>query len=266
MQKIVVELRGIDYIRGGTPILRGVNWRIEAGQHWALLGANGSGKTSLLKIVTGYEWPTNGSVHVLGEEYGRCDLRELRKRIGWVSSALGNRLPASDTALDVVLSGFEASVGVYVDFTASQQEKARNSLARVGLDALAKRPYGLLSQGEQQRTLVARAMVNDPAMIILDEPCAGMDPWARETFLAVLGGLSRNPAAATLVLVTHHVEEIQDWITHVMILRQGGVLASGPTDELITGPMLSDAFGSPCEVRRADGRCELRIRPLAGNQ
>lgn len=259
----IVELNDITLDRGSTRILSGISWRIERGQHWALLGANGSGKTTLLKIVTGYEWPTDGSVSVLGEHYGQCNLPELRKRIGWVSTALEQRLPGRDTALEVVISGLAASIGLYRDFDDDEWSRARIALARMGGEPFADRPFGLLSQGEQQRVLIARGLVNDPAMMILDEPCAGLDPAAREAFLSDLGRLAGDADAPTLILVTHHIEEIGSWVNHVLVLEAGFVLASGDTPDVLTGEVLGRAFGRPCEVERDGERFRLRLDPEA---
>ncbi|MCC6418157.1 MAG: ATP-binding cassette domain-containing protein [Gemmataceae bacterium] len=185
----IIDLTDIDYTREGNCILRGVSWCIHAGQHWALLGANGSGKTSLLKVVTGYEWPTEGEVHVLGRRFGECDLRELRRHVGWVSSSLEHQFPPHNRALDVVLSGFDASIGTYREMTAAEHDIARAALAHLGIASLAERPYRLCSQGDQQRVLIARALVNHPSLLILDEPCSGLDPAARESFLEDLSML-----------------------------------------------------------------------------
>jgi iron complex transport system ATP-binding protein len=255
----VVELRNISYVRNANRILEDVSWRIERGQHWALLGANGSGKTSLLKVVTGYEWPTEGEVFVLGERYGACDLREMRRRIGWVSSSLLTYLPTDDTALQVAASGLYASLGIYRDVTDEEWAVAREALARVNMSRFADRRYRLLSQGEQQRVLIARALVHRPALLILDEPCAGLDPAARENLLEDLARIAAHPEAPTLVMVTHHVEEIGPWITHAMILRAGRTLAQAPKTEALRDEHLSAAFGRPCRLERHGERYGLRV-------
>lgn len=249
----IVELHEISLWRGTQRILSDLAWTIPAGQHWALMGANGSGKTTLLKVITGYEWPSQGSVRVLGETYGETDLRLLRRRVGWVSSALGCQVPGGQTACEVVLSGLDASIGLYRDFTAGEQAAALVALQSLGAQALADQRYAVLSQGEQQRVLIARALVHQPALLILDEPCAGLDPAARIRFLDDLGALTGQAASPTILLVTHHVEEIADWIGHVLILRAGRVLAQGPTDQVLTGEILSLAFGLPMEVIAGNG-------------
>jgi iron complex transport system ATP-binding protein len=255
----IIELSNVTFRRNERRILDGVSWIIEQGQHWELLGANGSGKTTLLKILTGYEWPTEGGVVVLSSRYGACDLRAHRKAIGWVSAALEHRIPREDTALEVVASGFEASLGVYRLFTADETERANHALTQVGGRALASQPFSTLSQGEQQRTLIARALVNQPTLLVLDEPCAGLDPAARLAFLEVLQTLSESPKAPTLLLVSHHIEEIGPWITHVHALKEGITLAQGPVAEVLTTDVMTEALSCPCEVLQENGRYRLAM-------
>ncbi len=254
-----IELEGIHLRRGGKEILRGIDWTVAEGERWALLGANGSGKTTLLKVITGYEWPTEGRVSALGERFGECNLPELRKRIGWVSSALEHRFPAQCRALEVALSGFEASIGVYREFTAREIESARAAMATVGVEALAERVYDTLSQGEKQRTLLARALVHAPALLILDEPCAGLDPVARENFLADLERLGRRDPRLTILLVTHHIEEISLMFSRTLILKEGRALACGPTAEALTSDVMSRALGRPCVIERHNSRYWMRF-------
>lgn len=256
----IIDLLDITCVRGDTTILSRVSWRIERGRHQALLGANGSGKTTLLKIVTGYEWPTEGEVHVLGERFGDCNLPELRKTIGWVSSAIMHQFPPNSTAMDVTVSGIEASMGLYRDMSDAEWRRASAALARVGLESIGTRPYRLLSQGEQQRVLIARALVSDPALLILDEPCAGLDPMAREAFLQTLEDLARARDAPTMLMVTHHIEEIGPWISDVFVLKGGRRLAAGPKEEILTSAVLSDAFDGHCEVERSGDRFYLAAR------
>lgn len=254
----MVELRDITYIREGQTILSGVSWRIERGQHWTLLGANGSGKTTLLKVITGYEWPSSGEVSVLGQHFGECDLRALRKAVGWVSSAVLHQFPVHNTALDVVASGLDASIGLYRDFAPAEWAAAEAALARVGAGAVAGRAYRLLSQGEQQRVLIARGLVNRPALLILDEPCAGLDPAAREHFLSDLNALTQPADAPTTILVTHHIEEIGPWVSDVLVLRAGRMLAAGRKEDVLRAAVLAEAFGGPCRVDCLNGRYYLR--------
>lgn len=255
----IVRLDNVTFRRGERQILSGVSWAIEPGQHWALLGANGAGKTTLLKIITGYEWVTEGAVEVLGEVFGECNVRDPRRRIGWVSSALQHDLPEGDTTREIVASGIEASMGLYRDFTPEEFARAREALASLGCEGVAEQRYGTLSQGEQQRVVIARALVNRPALLILDEPCAGLDPMARESFLSDLGRLTHRPDAPALILVTHHIEEIGPWNTHVLVLRDGRVLSSGPTADVLRGEVLGRAFGCRCVVERRGSRYHLQM-------
>lgn len=255
----IVELSHVGFVRGETSILRDVSWSIAQGEHWALVGPNGSGKTTLLKIVTGYEWPTVGSVSVLGERYGQCLLPEIRKAIGWVSTAIEQRLPLGDPAVDIVVSGYDASIGLYREPTPEQWAHAREALDRLRAVAIGDRAFGLLSQGEQQRVLIARALVHRPALLILDEPCAGLDPVAREALLGDLAHLAESAEAPTLILVTHHIEEIGSWVDRVMALSDGQVVASGPTADVLTADVLSETFGCVCEVDHRGDRRYLRV-------
>jgi iron complex transport system ATP-binding protein len=256
----IVELKDITLIRGETTILSGVSWRIEADEHWVLLGANGSGKTTLLKVITGYEWATEGSVEVLGNRYGDCNLPELRKAIGWVSAAIEQRLPGRDTAVAVTVSGLDASMGLYREISDAEWERARIALDQVGAAAVANRAFGLLSQGEQQRVLIARALVNRPALLILDEPCVGLDPGAREGFLEDLARMAAGSDAPTLILVTHHIEEIGAWIERALVLKEGRVLASGRCRKVLTDGVLRKAFGRDGFVEHREGRYLFRLR------
>lgn len=253
----IVALADVDYIRNTKPILSKVTWRIAPGEHWALLGANGSGKTTLLKIVTGYEWPTRGTVDVLGHRFGQCDIRELRKSIGWVSTALEQRVPPHLTGSRVVASGIDASIGVYRDFTGDEERKVRDALVAVNASSIADRAFGLLSQGEQQRVLIARAIILRPKLLILDEPCAGLDPTARHHFLDDMGKLATAAGGPTLIFVTHHIEEIRPWIARVLALREGSVTAEGEPEAVLSGPVLSRVFNAECEVHHTNAEYHL---------
>ncbi len=257
-----IRLENVGFRRGERLILSRVTWTVRAGEHWALLGANGSGKTTLLKLVTGYEWASEGAVHVLGQDFGQCSIPALRKRIGYASSALAGQmmgwLSGRDSALAIVLSGIEASIGLYREFTGAEVDRARRALAKMGVGGLADQHYGLLSQGEQQRILIARALVNEPGLLVLDEPCAGLDPAAREAFLEDLGQLAQRPDSPTLILVTHHIEEIRPWVEKVIVLKAGQVLAAGAQSQVLTARIMAEAFGFECEVTRQQDRYYLR--------
>jgi iron complex transport system ATP-binding protein len=248
MMPAVIELEDVHFIRQGRAILSGVNWRIETGQRWALMGANGSGKTTLLKIITGYEWPTSGHVKVLGEEFGATDIRLLRKSVGWVSAAIEQKLPTQDSAIDVVASGLEASLGLFREFTSEEYSRAETSLKILKADPHARQSFGTLSQGEQQKVLIARAMINRPRLLILDEPCAGLDPAARVRFLRDMEHLAAMPDAPAMIFVTHHIEEIGRWINQTLLLKNGKVMTAGTPKAVLTSENLIKVFNFSCRV------------------
>jgi iron complex transport system ATP-binding protein len=224
-----------------------------------MLGANGSGKTSLLSALTGYLMPTTGHLTVLGETYGQSDWRELRKRIGLVSSSVRQLMSEEEPALDTVVSGKYALIDFWGIPSRADRVQARRWLEQVECAYLAARPWRVLSQGERQRVLIARALMARPRLLILDEPCAGLDPAAREQFLQFLQRLGRAAHAPTLVLVTHHVEEIMPVFSHVLLLRAGRVLAAGKKARVLTGPLLSRTFNTPVKLRRQAGRFTLKL-------
>ncbi|RIV17108.1 ABC transporter ATP-binding protein [Alicyclobacillaceae bacterium I2511] len=270
---MVVSLRDITWRRGKQPILTGVNWQIHPGEHWALIGRNGSGKTSLLNILTGYAWPTTGTVEVLGQAFGSVDLRELRKSIGWVSSSFLQELLSlrpTERTLDVVVSGKFASMGVYQQPSTKDRADAVTVLDWFGCSSLAGRLFASLSQGEKQRVLLARAWMGKPQLLILDEPCTGLDVPAREQVLGAIDTLAQQKDGPTLVYVTHHVEEVVPSFTHALVLNHGQVLACGRKNETLTGNTLTEAFSLPVEVSWQSGRPWLQVvsdtpvpRPLA---
>jgi iron complex transport system ATP-binding protein len=251
----VIELRDVSLAREGVAVLGGVTWRVEAGQHWAVLGANGAGKSTLLRMVAGYLQPSRGAVSVLGREFGRTDVRELRKRVGWVSPALAERLYGTQTARDVVVSGCFCTISVFYERpTERDQETALGLLEAVGCGHLADRAFGRLSLGERQRVLVARALAADPRLLVLDEPTAGMDMAAREDLLEAVEVLTASPGGPTVLLVTHHPEEIGPGIDHALLLHRGRDLVAGPKEKVLTGGYLSVAMGVPVEVVARNGR------------
>lgn len=255
----IVKLSSVNFVREGVRILQDIDWTIRAGEHWALLGANGSGKTTLLKILTGYEWASSGNVEVLGRGYGSYDLRALRKVIGWVSSALETKIPSQDSAIDVVLSGYEASFGLYREFEPAEIETGEESLKTLNILSLRDRTFCTLSQGEQQRVLIARALINAPKLLVLDEPCAGLDPAAREAFLGDLSALASSSEAPTLIMVTHHIEELGPWVTRCLALRQGKIEAHGVTAQVLTSTTMSRVLHRACRVETANGSYRLYL-------
>ncbi|MCC8181221.1 MAG: ATP-binding cassette domain-containing protein [Planctomycetes bacterium] len=253
-----IDLRGIHLRRNSNHILKGIDWRMRRGENWAVIGANGSGKTTLLQIAGGILFPTAGEATVLGARFGACDLFQLRRRIGWVSSALSARMPTSDTALEIVVSAFRATFGLVYEYTSEDREKAENALHSVGLADRMNTNFGFLSQGEQQKTLFARAMMANPELYILDEACSGLDLQARESFLQVVESVI-DGGRAGVVMVTHHIEEIPSSITHSLVLKGGEVLAAGLSHQVMNGEILSQAFCLPVLVEERDRRFWARV-------
>lgn len=251
----VIELAGVGLVLDGVRVLDGVDWTVRRGEHWAVLGANGSGKTTLLRIAAGYQWPTRGSISVLGHRFGQVDLRRLRRRVGWVSPSLASELRPYDPALDVVLSGRFASLNLFFEHPSDEErEEADALLDTLGVPYLAARPFGVLSQGERQRVLLARSLMADPELLILDETTAGLDLAAREDFLEALQVLTEAPDGPTILFITHHLEEIVSGVTHVLLLRGGRVVAAGRKAVVMDEDVLSEAMGVPLEVHARHGR------------
>ena len=258
-KRAILEVSGLRIQRGQTVILDDISWRVERGQHWVILGANGSGKTSLLSALTGYLMPTSGEISVLGARYGRSDWRELRKEIGLVSSSVRQMMHDEEPALETVISGKYAMIDLWGRTTARDRAEGRRILRQIECAHLAERPWLVLSQGERQRVLIGRALMAKPKLLILDEPCAGLDPAAREHFLQFLQRVGHRRQAPTLVLVTHHVEEIMPVFSHVLILKQGRGLAIGAKHTVLNGKVLSEAFGERMRLRKEKGRYGLAI-------
>jgi iron complex transport system ATP-binding protein len=253
----VLEVTHLRVKRGHTTILRDVDWRVAQGEHWVILGANGSGKTSLLKALTGFLSPTSGEISLLGKTYGESDWRELRLQIGVVTSAFTASIPLAEVALDTVVSGKYAQLDLWHAGTRADRIAAKKLLRLVGLARIAEREWTYLSQGERQRVLIARALMARPRLLILDEPCAGLDPVAREKFVAFVEQLARSRHSPALVLVTHHVEEITPAFTHALLLRGGRVVAAGPRRATLTSKNLSTTFAAPLRLARRGSRLRL---------
>jgi iron complex transport system ATP-binding protein len=251
--QVVVRLTDVT-LRRERPILEEINWTVERGQHWVVLGRNGAGKTLLLRIVAGYLWPSRGEVEVLSERFGQVDLRKLRQGLGWVSSALAERIPGRDTAREVVLSGAFATFGLYQPVSDDLRNKADRFLAEMGLEALAERKFETLSAGERQRVLLARSRLPDPKLLILDEPCAGLDLAAREKLLALISRMAADPTGPTLIMVTHRVSDIVPGFTHGLLLHRGRITASGRLKAVLTDDLLSRTLEVPLHVRPGKGR------------
>ncbi|MDR1657489.1 MAG: ATP-binding cassette domain-containing protein [Deltaproteobacteria bacterium] len=254
-ENIVVELNEVFLKRGQLTLLSGLNWTIRSGQNWALLGPNGAGKTLLLRLITGYIWPTDGWISVLGHRLGKVDLRRLRSRIGWVSQALADLTPAHTTVMEVILSGPPASLGLYIEPEPQMYHRAQILAADFGLSDIADRPFGHLSSGERQRALLARAALAEPSLLILDEPMSNLDLGGRELFLNLVNKLAAGPKAPTIILTTHNITEIGQFITDSIIIKKGRAVTAGRLEQVLTAENLSAAFELPLKVdRTAQGR------------
>ena len=259
MNTEVIRLEHVSVVRGGTSLIDDVSWTVRAGERWALLGPNGSGKTTLLKVVGSALWPTRGVVEILGERLGQVDMRELRRRIAVVSASVGRTLRPELAALEVVMTGRHAALETWWhEYTEADRDQARSLLAGAGFGGpqFAERPFGLLSEGERQQVLLARALMADPELLLMDEPAAGLDLGAREQLVARLADLAAEPTVPPLVLVTHHLEEIPPGVTHAALLRSGAMVGSGPVAEVLTGEAVSRAFGVSVVVERRDGQVD----------
>jgi iron complex transport system ATP-binding protein len=250
---------GVDVVRGETPVLRGVDWVVADRERWAVLGPNGSGKTTMLQLASGYLHPTRGSVDILGQRLGRVDVRKLRERIGVVSAAVARMLVERVSAQNVVMSARHAALEPWWhSYDAGDHTRARGLLAVAGFEAVADRPFAVLSEGERQQVLIARTLMAEPDLLLFDEPAAGLDVGNRERLVARLGRLADDPLAPPIVLVTHHVEEIPAGFTHLLLLREGRVVAAGPITEVLRADTLSECFGLALTLRSEAGRWTCR--------
>jgi iron complex transport system ATP-binding protein len=256
-----VRLDHVSVLRDGTALLDDITWSVGMTDRWALLGPNGSGKTTLLRVAGSALWPTRGVVEVLGERLGGVDMRELRKRIAVVSASVTRTLRPEIPALDVVLTGRHAALETWWnEYTDADRDEAHGLLDEAGFGGarFAERPFGLLSEGERQQVLLARALMGRPELLLMDEPAAGLDLGARERLLGRLAELAADPDVPPLVLVTHHLEEIPPGVTHAALLRGARLLAAGPVDEVLNGDAVSEAFGIAVDVERRGGRWAAR--------
>lgn len=250
---MLIEFAGVNVVRGGRRILDDVNWQVAEGERWVVLGPNGAGKTTLLALAATLIHPSGGIASVLDELLGLTDVFELRPRIGVASATLAQQIDDDELVIDVVRTGVYAMLGRWrEDYEDLDNERAMALLARWGADRLAQRTFGTLSEGERKRVQIARAQMPDPELLLLDEPAAGLDLGAREDLVSRLGALAADANAATLVLVTHHVEEIPPGMTHAILLRDGRSVATGPIDQVLTDRNLSATFGLPLRVTRTE--------------
>lgn len=255
MTRPVLRLTDVHRTTDGVDILRGIDWTIRPGEHWVVLGPNGCGKTTLVRIASMWLHPSAGEVEVLGERLGRTDVRVLRRRVGFASASMADLLRGDLLVADVVMTARNAALEPWWhDYDDADRASALEALTRVGVPHLADRRFGACSSGERQRVLVARALSTDPGLLLLDEPTAALDLAGREQFVRMLAMLADDNAMPPMALVTHHVEEIPDGFTHALLLRDGRAVAQGPLDDVLTSSSLSACFGLPLTLERRRGR------------
>ena len=241
-------------------ILKNINWSINKGEHWSIIGLNGSGKTSLLRIISGYTFPSKGEVSVLGKKFGTYDLRELRKLIGWVSSSLQEALYTNETAEDIVVSGKYASIGLYEKPGKKDIKRANFLLEQFGCLSLRKRIYSTLSQGEKQKIILARALMNFPKLLILDEPCTGLDIFAKENFLSLVETFGNSDQSPSLLYVSHHIDEILPLFKNTLLLKKGVIHSSGETNKVLEKENLNDFYDKEVNIRWINKRPSINIK------
>ena len=264
----VIELNGVVVRRGEAVLLDDITWTVDESDRWVIVGPNGAGKTTLLSILAAQLYPTRGSVSLLDEEIGLVDVFELRPRIGVTSAAIADRIPKGESVRDVVISASYAVMGRWrEEYDTSDERRAEELLEQLRIDRLAHRTFGTLSEGERKRVQIARALMTDPELLLLDEPAAGLDLTGREALVTTLGDLCTDEDAPATILVTHHVEEIPEGITHAMLLKQGRIVAAGPVRDVLTDEILSETFDLSLEISEQDGRWTARAArpPRAAN-
>ncbi|MCU1584415.1 MAG: transporter ATP-binding protein [Microbacteriaceae bacterium] len=255
----VLQLSDVSFVRDGNYILDSVNWSVESDERWVILGPNGAGKTTLLQLASALIHPTAGTVRVLDGTLGRVDVFELRPRIGFASTAMARRIPGTERVLDVVLTAAYAVAGRWNEsYEDIDVRRAQRVLAEWKLDHLEDRKFGALSDGEQKRVQIARSVMTDPELLLLDEPAASLDLGAREELLELLGGYARAKQAPAIIMVTHHVEEIPVGFNNAMLLADGRITAAGPIADVLTSENLTETFGRPLQVEERDGRFAAR--------
>lgn len=258
---LVIHLSGVGVRRGGNKLLADLDWAVELDERWVVLGPNGAGKTTLLRLAAAELHPTTGTVDVLGERLGRVNVFDLRTRIGFTSAAVHGRVPPQERVRDVVVSAGYAVLGRWREtYDSMDTDRADELLATLGISQLAERTFGTLSEGERKRALIARSLMTDPELLLLDEPAAGLDLGGREDLVARLSALALDPDAPAMVLVTHHVEEIPPGFTHALLLSHGRTVASGLIDDVLTSENLSEAFEQDLLLQRFGDRFFARRR------
>ncbi|MET8774652.1 ABC transporter ATP-binding protein [Nocardia sp. NPDC004654] len=262
---LLIDFTDVTVRRSGHTLVGPVTWQVELDERWVVLGPNGAGKTSLLRMAAAEMHPTSGIAHLLGEVIGKVDVNELRPRIGLSSAALANRVPLDEKVSDLVVSAGYAVLGRWRErYDDVDTDRAIDMLESLGAEHLFDRTYGTLSEGERKRVLIARALMPDPELLLLDEPAAGLDLGGREELVERLGDLAADPEAPAMVLVTHHVEEIPPGFTHGLLLNEGEVVAQGLLTDVLTSENLSDAFRQSIALDRVDGRYFARRARRAG--
>lgn len=252
---LLIDFRGVEFSRGGARLVGPVDWQVELDERWVVIGPNGAGKTTLIRMASALEFPSKGTAFVLGEQLGRTDMRDLRAAIGLTSSAIAQRVPDDEKVGDLVVSAGYAIVGRWrEDYDEMDYAQAMDVLEQVGAMHLIDRRWGTLSDGEKKRVLIARAVMINPELLIMDEPAAGMDLGGREDLIAYLGELALDPDAPAMVMITHHLEEIPYGFTHAMLLDEGDVVAQGLIGDVLTSENVSKAYHQPIEVTRDEGR------------
>ena len=258
-QTPALRFEGVDLDRVGLAVLHQVNWTVRRDERWVVLGPNGSGKTTMLELASGFLHPTRGTVDILGHRLGRVDVRALRSRVALVSAAVAKLLVSSLPAADVVVSARHGALEPWWHtYSSDERTRARELLGTAGLAGVADRPFGVLSEGERQQVLLARTLMTEPDLLLLDEPCAGLDVGGRERLVARLGALAADPEAPPTVLVTHHVEEIPPSFTHVLLIADGRVVAAGSLPEVLSAGALSACFGLDLVLHAEGGRWSCR--------
>jgi iron complex transport system ATP-binding protein len=257
----VLELAEVTVRRGPATLIEAVDWTVEEDERWVVLGPNGAGKTTLLQVASAQIHPTTGVVGILGEVLGTVDVFELRPRIGLTSAALAERVPRDERVHDVVVSASYGVIGRWRErYDDLDHTRAEDLLVEVGASHLTDRTFGTLSEGERKRVQIARALMSDPELLLLDEPAAGLDLGGREDLVSTLSTLAMDELSPATVLVSHHVEEIPPGFTHALLLRRGRVVAAGPLEQVLTEEIVSDTFGMPLRLWHEDGRWGARRR------
>lgn len=257
----ILEVHNLLIQRGAKRIVDGLNWKVSHGEHWVVLGPNGCGKTSLLSSLTGYLFPTEGDIHVLGNKFGENDWTELRKYIGLVSSTLNKYMAEDEPLLETIVSGKYAMIDLWHEPSRNDKKSALAMLKQIECSHLKNQPWAQLSQGERQRALIGRALMAKPKLLMLDEPCAGLDPVAREHFLQFIGRLASQKQSPTMVLITHHTEEIIPAFTHALLMRNGKDIAQGKVNSVLTSKVISETFNHPVKIQRRRNRYWLDSEP-----